>query len=273
MPYETILFDVAEGVATVTLNRPDKLNCFTAAMHVELRDALARVRADASVRALLITGAGRGFCAGQDLTESVMSRSPSPGTGEGRGEDTGDIGGTLEQNYNPLVLGLRALPIPVICAVNGVAAGAGCNVALACDLVLAARSASFIEVFSRIALIPDAGGTYFLPRLVGQARAIGMALTADKVGAEQAEQWGLIWKCYDDDKLMPEARALAAQLAKGPTRAYALIKQALYASSSNSIEQQLALEAKLQREAGKTSDFAEGVRAFLDKRSARFSGR
>jgi 2-(1,2-epoxy-1,2-dihydrophenyl)acetyl-CoA isomerase len=225
------------------------------------------------VRALLLTGAGRGFCAGQDLTESVMKRSPSPGTGEGRGEGTGDVGATLEEDYHPLVLGLRALPLPVICAVNGVAAGAGCNVVLACDLVLAARSASFIEAFSRIALIPDAGGTYFLPRLVGQARAIGMAITADKVGAERAEQWGLIWKCYDDEELMPQARALAAQLADGPTRAYALIKQALYASSSNSIEQQLTLEAALQREAGKTSDFAEGVTAFLEKRTARFSGR
>jgi 2-(1,2-epoxy-1,2-dihydrophenyl)acetyl-CoA isomerase len=262
MPYETILFDVGESVATITLNRPDKLNAFTAAMHAELRDALARVRADASVRALLLTGAGRGFCAGQDLTESVMG-----------GSGAGDVSATLEQNYNPLVLGLRALPIPVVCAVNGVAAGAGCNVVLACDLVLAARSASFIEIFSRIALIPDAGGTYFLPRLVGQARAMGMALTADKIGAAQAEQWGLIWKCHDDDQLMPQARALAAQLANGPTRAYALIKQSLYASSSNSIEHQLALEAKLQREAGKTSDFVEGVRAFLEKRPSRFTGR
>jgi 2-(1,2-epoxy-1,2-dihydrophenyl)acetyl-CoA isomerase len=161
----------------------------------------------------------------------------------------------------------------VVCAVNGVAAGAGCNVVLACDVVLAARSASFIEIFTRIALIPDAGGTYFLPRLVGQARAMGLALTADALGAEQAEEWGLIWKCVDDDRLMPEARGLAARFASGPTRAYALIKQALYASASHSIEQQLALEARLQREAGDTADFAEGVRAFLEKRSARFTGR
>jgi 2-(1,2-epoxy-1,2-dihydrophenyl)acetyl-CoA isomerase len=262
MPYENILFEIAEGVATITLSRPDKLNAFTSAMHVELRDAMRRVRSDSSVRALLLTGAGRGFCAGQDLTENVMSGAA----------DSFDVGATLEQNYNPLVLGLRALPMPVICAVNGVAAGAGCNIALGCDLVLAARSASFIEVFSRIALIPDAGGTYFLPRLVGQARAMGMSITADKVTAEQAENWGLIWKCLDDDKLMPEARALAVELAKGPTGAYALIKQALYASSGNSIEQQLALEAKLQREAGKAADFREGVQAFLEKRPTRFRG-
>jgi 2-(1,2-epoxy-1,2-dihydrophenyl)acetyl-CoA isomerase len=254
MAYETILFDIAGGVATLTLNRPDKLNAFTGRMHEELRGALAQVRSDSSMRALVLTGAGRGFCAGQDLTEDVMA---------GTSEDY-DVGATLEQNYNPLVLGLRALPIPVVCAVNGVAAGAGCNVALACDIVLAARSASFIEVFSRIALIPDAGGTYFLPRLVGQARALGMAMTAEKVTAEQAQAWGLIWKCVDDAELMPAARSLASQLASGPTRAYALTKQALYASGGNNIDQQLALEAKLQREAGGSVDFREGVRAFRE---------
>jgi 2-(1,2-epoxy-1,2-dihydrophenyl)acetyl-CoA isomerase len=263
MAYETILFDMAGGVATLTLNRPDKLNAFTGRMHEELRGALAQVRSDSSVRALVLTGAGRGFCAGQDLTEDVMA---------GTSEDY-DVGATLEQNYNPLVLGLRALPIPVVCAVNGVAAGAGCNVALACDIVLAARSASFIEVFSRIALIPDAGGTYFLPRLVGQARALGMAMTAEKVTAEQAQAWGLIWKCVDDAELMPAARSLTSQLASGPTRAYALTKQALYASGGNNIEQQLALEAKLQREAGRSADFREGVQAFREKRPARFNGR
>jgi 2-(1,2-epoxy-1,2-dihydrophenyl)acetyl-CoA isomerase len=262
MPYDNILFDISESVATITLNRPDRLNSFTSAMHVELRDALARVKSDGSVRALLITGAGRGFCAGQDLTENVMSGS----------SDNFDVGATLEQNYNPLILALRTLPMPVICALNGVAAGAGCNVALACDLVLAARSAGLIEVFSRIALIPDAGGTYFLPRLVGSARAMGMAITGDKVSAEQAEAWGLIWKCLDDDKLMPEARALAAQLASGPTRAYALIKQALHAAPGNTIEAQLSLEARLQREAGRSADFREGVKAFLEKRPPRFSG-
>jgi 2-(1,2-epoxy-1,2-dihydrophenyl)acetyl-CoA isomerase len=274
MHYDNILFDVAGGVATITLNRPAKLNAFTAAMHADLRDALERVRGDGSVRALVLTGAGRGFCAGQDLTETQLAgpgAAPSPDSGKDRGE--GDVSATLERNYHPLVLGLRALPMPVICAVNGVAAGAGCNVALACDVVLAARSASFIEIFSRIALIPDAGGTYFLPRLAGLARAMGLALTADKLGAEQAEQWGLIWRCFDDDRLMPEARALALQFATGPTRAYGLIKRALYASAGNSLEQQLALEANLQREAGRSPDFREGVQAFLDKRPARFTGR
>jgi 2-(1,2-epoxy-1,2-dihydrophenyl)acetyl-CoA isomerase len=263
MPFENILFEIAGGVAAITLNRPDKLNSFTAAMHVELREALQRVRTDAAVRALLITGAGRGFCAGQDLSERVMS---------GGGGEL-DVGAALEQNYNPLVRGLRALPIPVLCAVNGVAAGAGCNFALACDIVIAARSARFIEVFSRIGLIPDAGGTYLLPRLIGTARAVGMALTAEAVSAEQAEAWGLIWKCVDDGELMPQARNLAATLAAGATRGFALTKQALYASSGNSIEQQLALEARLQREAAQTADFREGVQAFLEKRTARFSGK
>jgi len=263
MPFDTILFEIADSVATITLNRPDKLNSFTAAMHVELREALQRVRDDPGVRALLITGAGRGFCAGQDLSERVMSG----------GAASFDVGATLEQTYNPLVLGLRALPIPVLCAVNGVAAGAGCNFALACDLVIAARSARFIEVFSRIGLIPDAGGTYVLPRLVGSVRAMGMALTAEPVSGEQAQAWGLIWKCVDDDQLMPEARTLAAALAAGATRGFALTKQALYASPGNSMTQQLALEAQLQREAGRTADFREGVQAFLEKRPAKFVGK
>ena len=263
MPFETILFEIADSVASITLNRADKLNSFTGPMHAELREALQRVRSDARVRALLVTGSGRGFCAGQDLSEQVMSG--------GAGEH--DVGATLEENYNPLVLGLRALPIPVLCAVNGVAAGAGCNFALACDIVIAARSARFIEVFSRIGLIPDAGGTYVLPRLVGAARAMGMALTAEPVSAEQAEAWGLIWRCVDDDQLMPEARRLAAALAAGATRGFALTKQALYASFGNSIQQQLALEARLQREAARTMDFREGVQAFLEKRPARFSGK
>jgi 2-(1,2-epoxy-1,2-dihydrophenyl)acetyl-CoA isomerase len=262
MTFRTILFDIAEGVAAITLNRPDKLNALTSAMQGELREALAAVRARPDVRALLITGAGRGFCAGQDLTEDVMS-----GPAEGF-----DVGATLEKNYNPLVLGLRALPMPVVCAVNGVAAGAGCNLALAADIVLAARSASFIEVFSRIGLIPDAGGTWVLPRLVGMSRAVALAMLADKVSAEQAEAWGMIWKCVGDDELQREARELCRTLAAGPTRAYALIKQALYASSTNTLAEQLALEANLQREAGRTQDFREGVRAFLEKRPARFIG-
>lgn len=262
MPYETILFDIADSIATITLNRPDKLNSFTEQMHVDLRDAMARVRTDKSLRVLVITGAGRGFCAGQDLSERMMSGDAG----------STDVGASLERNYNPLVLGLRDLPIPVICAVNGVAAGAGCNFALAADIVIAARSARFMEVFSRIGLIPDAGGTHFLPRLVGQARALGMTLLAEPVPAEQAEAWGLIWKCVDDDALTAETRRIAGQLASGATRAYGLIKKALYASSQNSAERQLGLEAELQREAGKTGDFREGVAAFLEKRPARFIG-
>jgi len=262
MPYKTILFDIVDNIATVTLNRPDKLNSFTEEMHGELRDAMQRVRDEASLRVLVLTGAGRGFCAGQDLSERVMS---------GDATDM-DVGSTLERNYNPLVLGLRDLPIPVVCAVNGVAAGAGCNFALAADIVIAARSARFMEVFSRIGLIPDAGGTYVLPRLVGQARALGMALLAEPVSAEQAEAWGLIWKCVDDEALSTETNRVATQLAAGPTKAYALIKKALYASSQNNAERQLALEAELQRQAGRTADFKEGVQAFLEKRPARFSG-
>jgi 2-(1,2-epoxy-1,2-dihydrophenyl)acetyl-CoA isomerase len=262
MPYETILLDIRDAVACITLNRPEKLNAFTARMHEELHAALQQVRAEETVRALLITGSGRGFCAGQDLNERAMSDGAQV-----------ELGSALEKSYNPMVRGLRDLHMPVLCAVNGVAAGAGCNFALAADIVIAARSASFIEVFSRIGLIPDAGGTYVLPRLVGAARAMALSLLAEPVSAEQAASWGLIWKCVDDDKLMSDARELAQRLATGPTRAYALIKQALNASPANTLEQQLALEAKLQREAGRTEDFREGVQAFLEKRSPRYQGR
>jgi 2-(1,2-epoxy-1,2-dihydrophenyl)acetyl-CoA isomerase len=263
MPFETILLDITDRVACISLNRPEKLNAFTARMLGELHQALEQVRASEAVRALLITGSGRGFCAGQDLSERVMA--------EGAAEV--DLGSSLEKNYNPLIRGLRELAMPVLCAVNGVAAGAGCNFALAADIVVAARSASFIEIFSRIGLIPDAGGTYVLPRLVGTARAMALSLLAEPVSAEQAANWGLIWNCVDDDKLMSEARDLAQRLASGPTRAYGLIKRALDASPANTLEQQLALEATLQREAGKTADFKEGVKAFLEKRGPRYVGR
>jgi 2-(1,2-epoxy-1,2-dihydrophenyl)acetyl-CoA isomerase len=262
MPFDTILLDISERVACITLHRPEKLNSFTAHMHGELREALDRVRADKGVRALLITGSGRGFCAGQDLSERVMEE----------GAADFDLGASLEKNYNPLVLGLRALPLPVICAVNGVAAGAGCNFALAADIVLAGHSASFIEAFSRIGLIPDAGGTYVLPRLLGSARAMALAMLAEPVTAQQAADWGLIWKWVEDDRLMSEAHELARRLASGPTAAYALIKQALNASPANTLEQQLALEAALQRQAGRSADFKEGVRAFLEKRPPRYQG-
>src|SRR5437773_9279597 len=195
MTYEHILFASGGGIARLTLNRPDRLNSFNDAMHAEVRDALARVKTDASVRVLLLTGAGRGFCAGQDLGD----RAVAPGADHGG--SAVDLGASIERNYKPLILTLRALPLPVVCAVNGVAAGAGANIALACDIVVAAKSASFIQAFSKIGLMPDSGGTFFLPRLVGSARAMGLAMLGDKLSAEQAAEWGLIWQCVDDAEL------------------------------------------------------------------------
>lgn len=264
MNYQTILLEVADSVATITLNRPDRLNAFTAQMHAEIRDALDRVEVPGAARVLVITGAGRGFSAGQDLSESSTTQS----TGSG----SPDVSRTLEENYNPLLHRLRALPMPVIAAVNGVAAGAAANLALACDIVIAARSASFLQAFARIGLIPDAGGTYTLPRLVGMARAMGMAMLAEPLPAETASQWGLIWKCVDDDRFRAEIASVAASLAKGPTRAYALMKRAMYGSADHGFADQLGMEAALQREAGASADFREGVTAFLEKRPARFAG-
>jgi 2-(1,2-epoxy-1,2-dihydrophenyl)acetyl-CoA isomerase len=246
---------------TLTLNRPDKLNAFVAEMHGLLREAISRAESDASIRALLLTGAGRAFSAGQDLAERNMN-DPSL-----------DVGGGLEANYNPFVRRLRALPKPVICAVNGIAAGASANLALACDIVLAARSASFLQAFAKIALVPDCGGTYWLPRLAGTARAMGMAMLAERVSAEDAERWGLIWKCVDDDKLMSEAMKLAQSLASGPTHTYGVIKKAIYASATNTLDQQLDLERDLQREVGRHQDYREGVAAFLEKRKPNFTGK
>src|SRR6266404_882843 len=220
----SVLVSVDAGVETITLNRPEKLNALNPEMHAQLRGALERATDDAQIHALLITGAGRGFCTGQDLAERDVSAGAAPI----------DLSVSLGSHYNPLVRRLRALPKPIICAVNGVAAGAGANIALACDLVIAARSASFVHSFSKIGLVPDAGGSYFLPRLVGAARAMGLALLAEKLGAEQAAQWGLIWKVVDDAVLTEEARALAATLANGPTRGYGLLKKAIYASAGNS---------------------------------------
>ena len=263
MSYEHILFALDDGIARLTFNRPDRLNSFNDAMHVEVRDALARVRGDASARVLLITGAGRGFCAGQDLSDRAVSAGDAPV----------DLGASIERNYKPLVLGLRALPVPVICAVNGVAAGAGANLAFACDIVIAARSASFIEAFSRLGLIPDTGGTYFLPRLAGTARAMGMAMLGDKIGAEQAAAWGLIWQCVDDAELPVLADKLAAHFALAPTRGLARTKQALYASAGNTLESQLDIERDLMRELGASGDYREGVAAFMGKRPPKFTGR
>jgi len=259
----SVLVSLESGVLTLTLNRPEKLNAFNPEMHQALRQGLERAAEEAEGRALLLTGAGRGFCAGQDLAERDVRAGASPI----------DLSVSLASNYNPLVRRLRSLPKPVVCAVNGVAAGAGANIALACDIVLAARSARFVEAFSRIGLIPDSGGTYFLPRLVGTARALGLALLAESIGAEQAEQWGLIWKAVDDASLASEALALARLLASGPTQGYGLLKRAMNASNGNSLDAQLDLERDLQREAGFSEDYREGVRAFKEKREPRFRGK
>ena len=263
MAYEHILFSTDAGIARLTLNRPDRLNSFNDAMHAEVRAALRQVEADPSVRVLLLTGAGRGFCAGQDLADRAVAPGGAPV----------DLGASIERNYKPLVLGLRALPLPVICAVNGVAAGAGANLAFACDIVIAARSASFIEAFSKLGLIPDTGGTYFLPRLVGTARAMGMAMLGDKISAEQAAAWGLIWQCVDDAELPGLADKLAAHFAQAPTRGLARTKQAFYASGANTLDAQLDLERDFMRELGASDDYREGVAAFMAKRPPKFTGR
>lgn len=248
------------GVLRITLNRPETLNAFTAAMHQGLAAAMTRAETDAAVRCLLVTGAGRGFCAGQDLGERDMNAADI------------DLGAGLDARYNPLVKRMRALGKPIVCAVNGVAAGAGANFALACDIVLAARSASFIQAFVKIGLVPDCGGSYFLPRLAGMQRAMGLAMTGDRLSAEDAERWGLIWKCVDDAKLKNEAEKLSMQLASGPTRSLGLIKQALYASAGNTLAAQLDMERDLQRDVGKGRDYREGVAAFLEKRKPSFTG-
>lgn len=264
--FETIRLDVADGVATLTLNRPDRLNSFNDLMHREVREALGQVkagRADGSARVLVLTGAGRGFCAGQDLSDRNVAPTDAPL----------DLGASVEKNYKPLVMTLRALELPVICAVNGVAAGAGANIALACDLVFAARSASFIQSFSKLGLVPDTGGSWILPRLLGPARALGLALLGDKLSAEQAEAWGLIWKCVDDDALAPTVAATAQQLAQGPTFGYAQTKRAIWASSTNDFEQQLDLERDMMTQCGRSHDYREGVAAFMEKRTPTFKGR
>ncbi|CAL8979199.1 1,2-epoxyphenylacetyl-CoA isomerase [Rhodoplanes serenus] len=255
----SVLVDRREGWVVLTLNRPDRLNSFNEDMHGRLAEALDAAAADDGCRAVLLTGAGRGFCAGQDLSD--------------RAGGVADLGAAIETRYNPLVRRLRGLRKPVVCAVNGVAAGAGANVALACDIVLAARSAKFIQAFAKIGLVPDSGGTFTLPRLIGDARARALAMLAEPVTAEQAEAWGMIWKVVDDAALRPEAEKLTAHLATQPTAGLALIKEAMNASAHNDLDTQLDLERDLQRKAGATPDYAEGVQAFLKKRAPRFTGR
>lgn len=261
MSYEHILFEVADGVACLTLNRPDSLNSFTAAMHGEVAQVLEQTASDTTVRAVVITGAGRGFCAGQDLND----RNVAPG-------ERVDLGQSVETYYNPLIKRITSMEKPVLCAVNGVAAGAGANIALACDLVFAARSAKFVESFAMLGLIPDSGGTWHLPRLVGMARAKGMAMLMPKITAEQAKEWGLIWEVVDDEALLSTVMTLAKHLATQPTKGFAFTKQAFAASMTNSLEQQLELEKNLMRTAGFTEDYAEGVKAFLEKRTPVYKG-
>jgi len=261
MAYETILLDIDAGLVRLTLNRPDKLNSFNTAMHAEVRDALGRVAREGA-RVLVLTGAGRGFCAGQDLGD----RAVAPG---GTGVDLGE---SIERNYKPLILGLRSLPMPIVAAVNGVAAGAGANIALACDIVIATRSANFIQSFGKLGLVPDSGGTWTLPRLVGNARALGLALLGDKLSAEQAAAWGMIWKCVEDADFAAAVDTLARQLAQAPTRGLARTKEAIYGSGQRSLADQLDVERDFQRELGWSKDYAEGVAAFMEKRTAKFTG-
>jgi len=254
-----ILVDTLPLYRRITLNRPDRLNALMPEMADAMIAALDDAQADESCRAVLLTGAGRGFCAGQDLT-AIVDAGPD------------DIADLLD-SYHPVIEKIRELPLPVVAAVNGVAAGAGCNLALACDIVVAARSASFVQAFSRIGLVPDCGGTWFLPRLIGTARARALMMLAEPLPADTAAEWGMIWRVVDDDRLMQEAQALTARLASGPTVALGLIKQALDESADNDLAGQLDLERDLQIEAAETPDHAEGVRAFLEKRAPVFTGR
>jgi len=264
---DPVLVSLEAGVLRITLNRPETLNAFTVAMTQALAAAIARAESEAAVRCVLITGAGRGFCAGQDLKERDMRAGERD-----MNAPAIDLGAGLDSRYNPLVKRMRALEKPIVCAVNGVAAGAGANFALACDLVIAARSASFIQAFVKIGLVPDCGGSFFLPRLAGTQRAMALAMTGDRLSAEDAERWGLIWKCFDDPVFMSEAEKISRALASGPTRSLGLIKKAMYASAGNTLAAQLDLERDLQREIGRGKDYREGVAAFLEKRKPNFTG-
>ncbi|WP_114953748.1 2-(1,2-epoxy-1,2-dihydrophenyl)acetyl-CoA isomerase PaaG [Sphingosinicella terrae] len=259
MTYETILFNLEDGIARLTLNRPDRLNSFTVQMHEEVAEALSQA---AQARVLVLTGAGRGFCAGQDLND----RAVAPG-------EAVDLGDSVEVRYNPLIRALTSLPMPTIARVNGVAAGAGANIALACDIVIAARSARFIQSFAAIGLSPDSGGTWVLPRLVGQARALGLTLTGEPLPADQAAEWGMIWKSVEDDRLDEEVDRLATKFANGPTRGLARTRQLIRESWDHSLEQELVRQRDAMRELGYSEDYREGVAAFMEKRKPNFSGR
>lgn len=259
----SILTTLENGVFTITLNRPDRLNSFNDEMHHQLSDAIKIAERDDTVRCLVITGAGRGFCAGQDLNDRNVSV----------GAEAPDLGYSVETFYNPLIRRLTRLPKPIICAVNGVAAGAGAAIALAGDIVIAAKNASFIQSFCRLGLIPDSGGSWFLPHLAGHARAMGMALLGDKISAEQALQWGMIWQVTENEDLSATVNKLAQHLATQPTYGLGLIKKAIYSAATNTLDQQLDLERDLQRLGGRSEDYREGVDAFLNKREPKFKGR
>ena len=261
--FEQIRLEISGAVATVTLNRPEKLNSFTAHMHGELREAISDIARDDAIRVMVLTGAGRAFCAGQDLGERKRNNP----------DEKPDLGASLESNYHPLVLSLRSLEKPVIGAINGVAAGAGASIALACDLVVATRSARFIQAFSKLGLVPDAGGTFFLTRSLGAPRAMGLALLGEPLSAQDAQDWGLIWRCVEDDAFEAAVAELSRKLAGGPTRGYARTKQAIYSAQQQALEQQLATESVFQRELGRSADYAEGVAAFTEKRQPVFTGR
>lgn len=263
MDYQTILVEEKNAVGYLTLNRPKQLNSFNETMHKEVDSVLKTWSKDSNIRAVVLSAEGRGFCAGQDLGDRAVAPDA----------DAPDLGLSIETYYNPLIKLITDMPKPVICAVNGVAAGAGANIALACDLVLAAKSASFIQAFCRLGLVPDSGGTWFLPRVIGRARAMGLAMLGDKLSAEQAMAWGMIWQVVEDDALRSEASKLAEHLAGQPTYGLSLIKKAINVSADNSLEDQLILERDLQRLAGRSADYKEGVQAFIQKRTPIYQGR
>ncbi|WP_407408871.1 2-(1,2-epoxy-1,2-dihydrophenyl)acetyl-CoA isomerase PaaG [Acinetobacter sp.] len=262
MDYQTIIVEEKNAVGYLTFNRPKQLNSFNETMHKEVSSVLKAWAKDSEIRAVVISAEGRGFCAGQDLSDRVVDPN----------DDAPDLGRSIETYYNPLIKLITEMPKPVLCAVNGVAAGAGANIALACDIVLAAQSASFIQAFCRLGLVPDSGGTWFLPRLVGRAQAMGLAMLGDKISAERAQQLGMIWQVVEDDVLKTEASTLAEHLATQPTYGLSLIKKAIHSAAANTLDDQLVLERDLQRLAGRSSDYREGVQAFMQKRKPQYKG-